>query len=326
MLAELIVVVPTFFDINNNVDFGLMHDHLKHLFDCGIRSFVFQGTTSETPTLRSFDIQTINHKMIGALSNLCPDRSKLKLIFGVGGFDTSKVIEDIEHFGYQEKADIIMLSAPYYNKPTQEGIFHHYRTITEKFPDVDFMVYNVPSRTGVNIEPLTMTRICKLKNVVAIKEASGSISQIMELNHLLKLNRLDNIKLYSGDDGLTVPVLSIGGAGVISVLGNLMPKAMLRLVSEFNDYVDTSLVHRYNNDLVPFYKSLFMESNPVPLKYLLSLKYQDKNYYNVRLPLVKLSEKSQEELDYLHYSYSKREYHSDLNVHKYETQENVQDI
>lgn len=323
-MAELIVVVPTFFDSDNKVDFGLMYDHLKHLFDSGVRSFVFQGTTSETPTLRSSEIQTINHKMLAVLSNLCPDKTKLKLIFGVGGFDTSKVIEDIEHYGYQEKADIVMLSAPYYNKPTQEGIFHHYRTITEKFPDVDFMVYNVPSRTGVNIEPVTMMRICKLKNVVAIKEASGSISQIMELNHLLKLNHLEDIKLYSGDDGLTVPVLSIGGSGVISVLGNLMPKVMLRLVSEFNDYVDTALVHKYNNDLVPFYKLLFVESNPVPLKYLLSLKYQDKNYYNVRLPLVVLSEKSQEELFNLHYHYSKREYHSDLNVHKYDENYNEQ--
>ena len=186
------------------------------------------------------------------------------------------------------------------------------------------MVYNVPSRTGVNIEPVTMTRICKFKNVVAIKEACGNISQIMELKHLLDLNHLNHIKLYSGDDGLTVPVLSIGGAGVISVLGNLMPKTMLKLVSEFNN-VNLSQVNKYNNDLFPFYKSLFVESNPVPLKYLLSLKYQDDKYYNVRLPLVPLSESSKVELSLLHnYYYTKTEYHSELCFNKYETTENVE--
>ena len=323
-MAELIVVVPTFFDANGDVDFGMMYDHLKHLVICGVRNFVFQGTTSETPTLHSFDIQTINHKMLAVLSSLCPDRSKVKLIFGVGGFDTKKVIEDIEHYKYQEKADMVMLSAPYYNKPTQEGIFQHYRCITERFPELNFMVYNVPSRTGVNIEPVTMTRICKFKNVVAIKEACGNISQIMELKHLLDLNHLNHIKLYSGDDGLTVPVLSIGGAGVISVLGNLMPKTMLKLVSEFNN-VNLSQVNKYNNDLFPFYKSLFVESNPVPLKYLLSLKYQDDKYYNVRLPLVPLSESSKVELSLLHnYYYTKTEYHSELCFNKYETTENVE--
>jgi 4-hydroxy-tetrahydrodipicolinate synthase len=322
-MTELIVVVPTFFDYESNIDFGLMYDHLKYLLHSGVTNFVFQGTTSETPTLSSNEIREINHKLLGMLSNLTSDNSKLKqpkMIFGVGGFNTRQVIEDIENYRYYEFADMVMLSAPYYNKPTQEGIFQHYKLITERFPDTKFMVYNVPSRTGVNIEPLTMTRICYLPNVVAIKEASGNMSQIMEVNHLLKLNKLDKVKLYSGDDGLTLPVLSIGGCGIISVLGNLMPKTMLRMLN--SNESDRIII---NNDLVPFYKLLFVESNPVPLKYLLSLKYQDKTYYNVRLPLVGLSEKSKEQLDYVYEKYvDNSNYVSDMKYNKYSlVEENV---
>jgi 4-hydroxy-tetrahydrodipicolinate synthase len=322
-MAELIVVVPTFFDYESNVDFGLMYDHLKYLLHNGVTNFVFQGTTSETPTLSSNEIREINHKLLAMLSNLTSDISKLKqpkVIFGVGGFNTRQVIEDIENYKYYDIADMVMLSAPYYNKPTQEGIFQHYKTITERFPDTKFMVYNVPSRTGVNIEPLTMTRICYLPNVVAIKEASGNMSQIMEINHLLKLNKLNKVKLYSGDDGLTLPVLSIGGSGIISVLGNLMPKTMLRMLNS-NDSERIII----NNDLVPFYKLLFVESNPVPLKYLLSLKYQDKTYYNVRLPLVGLGEKSKEQLDYVYEKYlDNSNYLSDMKYNKYSlVEENV---
>jgi 4-hydroxy-tetrahydrodipicolinate synthase len=287
MASDLVVVLPTFFDNENMVDFKLMLKHLLTLLESGVKHFVFQGTTSETPTLQkeTNEIMRINQYLIENTSDY-----QYTKILGIGGFDTFQVIKDIHDLQYQRYCDMIMLSPPYYNKPSQEGIFKHYEIITKTYPTTKFMVYNVPSRTGVNIEPLTMIRICKLDNVVAIKEASGNISQIMEVKYLLDKNGLDKIKLYSGDDGMTLPVLSIGGAGVVSVLGNLYPKTMLRMLS----YNDKDAVISINNKLLPYYKLLFIESNPVPLKYLLSLKYQEPSMTNVRLPLVNLTSENRE--------------------------------
>jgi 4-hydroxy-tetrahydrodipicolinate synthase len=287
MASELVVVLPTFFDNENQVDFKLMLKHLLTLLEAGVKHFVFQGTTSETPTLQreTNEIMRINQYLIEKTSDY-----QYTKILGIGGFDTFQVIKDIHDLQYQRYCDIIMLSPPYYNKPTQEGIFRHYELITKTYKNSKFMIYNVPSRTGVNIEPITMIRICKLDNVVAIKEASGNISQIMEVKYLLDKNGLDKIKLYSGDDGMTLPVLSIGGAGVVSVLGNLYPKTMLRLLT----CTDKDTVVSINNKLLPYYKLLFIESNPVPLKYLLSLKYQEPTMTNVRLPLVNLTSENRE--------------------------------
>lgn len=287
MASELVVVLPTFFDNENQVDFKLMLKHLLTLLEAGVKHFVFQGTTSETPTLQreTNEIMRINQYLIEKTSDY-----QYTKILGIGGFDTFQVIKDIHDLQYQQYCDIIMLSPPYYNKPTQEGIYRHYELITKTYRNSKFMIYNVPSRTGVNIEPITMIKICKLDNVVAIKEASGNISQIMEVKYLLDKNGLDKIKLYSGDDGMTLPVLSIGGAGVVSVLGNLYPKTMLRLLT----CVDKDTVVSINNKLLPYYKLLFIESNPVPLKYLLSLKYQEPTMTNVRLPLVNLTSENRE--------------------------------
>jgi 4-hydroxy-tetrahydrodipicolinate synthase len=287
MASDLVVVLPTFFDNENMVDFKLMLKHLLTLLESGVKHFVFQGTTSETPTLQreTNEIMRINQYLIEKTSDY-----QYTKILGIGGFDTFQVIKDIHDLQYQRYCDIIMLSPPYYNKPTQEGIYRHYEMITKTYGNSKFMIYNVPSRTGVNIEPQTMIRICKLDNVVAIKEASGNISQIMEVKYLLDKNRLDKIKLYSGDDGMTLPVLSIGGAGVVSVLGNLYPKTMLRLLT----CADKDTVVSINNKLLPYYKLLFIESNPVPLKYLLSLKYQEPTMTNVRLPLVNLTSENRE--------------------------------
>jgi 4-hydroxy-tetrahydrodipicolinate synthase len=287
MASDLVIVLPTFFDNNNDVDFKLMMKHLLTLLEAGVKHFVFQGTTSETPTLQkeTNEIMRINQYLIENTSDY-----QYTKILGIGGFDTFQVIKDIHDLQYLKYCDMIMLSPPYYNKPTQEGIFRHYEVITKTYPTTKFMVYNVPSRTGVNIEPQTMIRICKLDNVVAIKEASGNISQIMEVKYLLDKNGLDKIKLYSGDDGMTLPVLSIGGDGVVSVLGNLYPKTMLRLLS----YTDKKELVSVNNKLLPYYRLLFIESNPVPLKYLLSLKYQEPTMTNVRLPLVNLTTENRE--------------------------------
>jgi 4-hydroxy-tetrahydrodipicolinate synthase len=316
MSSELIVVVPTFFDHNNDIDYFLMYDHLKYLITSGVRNFVFQGTTSETPTLSRDEIKKTNTKILGILGNVYHNLDELKIIFGVGGFNTDSVIDDISYLDYPNFAPMLMLSAPYYNKPTQEGIFEHFKKITQTYTHLKFMVYNVPSRTGVNIEPSTMVRICKFHNVYAIKEACGNMSQIIELQHLLKLNKIEKVSLYSGDDGLTVPVLSIGGKGIISVLGNLMPKTILNMLENYDNSKLTT-VQKYNNDLAPFYKLLFIESNPVPLKYLLSLKYKDKSYYNVRLPLTYLSNDSREVLDNLYYKYLDTEYNNELTYDRY---------
>jgi 4-hydroxy-tetrahydrodipicolinate synthase len=175
-----------------------------------------------------------------------------------------------------------MLSPPYYNKPSQEGIYQHYKKIIESI-NKDFMIYNVPSRCGVNIEPETISRLyTDFVKIKAIKEASGSIDQV------IKIKSLSNIEILSGDDGLVLPFMSVGAVGIISVVSNIVPREMNTIIEHFNNGKNTEAIKMFYK-IHKLIKLCFIESNPVPLKYIIN-KLNFNILPKVRLPLVYLSQ------------------------------------
>ena len=206
---------------------------------------------------------------------------------GIGGNNTAKCIE----FGklIEDKCDYLMVTVPNYNKPSQEGIIQHFTTIANAFPSKPIIMYNIPSRCGVNMLPSTVQSIANnCDNIVAIKEASGSLNQMIEIRHLCP-----TLQLFSGDDNLILPVLAIGGVGVISVAGNIIPDVMKNIVENSN----LKLFYKY----LGFIKSLFVQTNPVPGKaYLQKLGIFNSDV--PRLPLINLTSKNEVLIDEIYHN------------------------
>lgn len=275
-------VMPTFFKENDELDITRIVKHFEFLVNNEIKNFVFLGTTSETPTL-SLDEMKILINKFNELKN-----DDLNFIYGVGGNDTKKVIQLIKDLNLQEFADCIMVAAPYYNKPSQRGLVQHFDFIFNNFKNCSFMLYNVPSRTGVNVEPETIFTLSKLNsNLIGVKEASGDINQITKLKYMLVSS---NVKVFSGDDKIALPLYSVGCNGVISVASNVFPKEVLSIFKKLT-IGDLNVANVINKELFEFYNLLFCDTNPVPLKFMLSLKYND-NYSHVRSPLCQLEEEN----------------------------------
>jgi len=278
MIYDVITVIPTFFDSNNEIDMVSIKKHIDYQINNGIQTIVILGTTSETPTL------TQKEKIL-IVENICNEyRNKLSIIIGVSGNDTESVLEEAKL--YETYGNAIMISAPYYNKPSQEGLYQHFYKIISTIKN-KFILYNVPSRSGVNIEPTTISRLYNdfPFKITAIKEASGSIEQVMKIKSLCK------IKILSGDDALVLPFMSVGAEGVISVVSNVVPSEMLLMVSHFKEgnLMESTKIFYELYDLI---KLCFIESNPVPVKYILSKTMN--SLPNVRLPLVGLENKNKD--------------------------------
>ena len=228
---------------------------------------------------------------LGDLLNL---KEKSQFIIGVGGNNTQECIhacDSVVKYGFSN----IMITAPYYNKPTQEGLYQHFTTISTYHmaicPESQVVLYNVPGRSVVNISPSTVKRIVdSCPNVVAIKEASGSLSQVIGIRSLVP-----NIRVFSGDDGLVVPIMSVGGAGLISVVSNVFPRQIKNILTlcKNNKYEDGFEEYKKLNK---FTELMFCESNPVPVKYAL-YKYGLYESPSVRLPLVELSNENKEKVE-----------------------------
>jgi len=278
MIYNVITVIPTFFDAQNKIDIVSIKKHIDSQINAGIQTIVILGTTSETPTLTK-------DEKIFIVENICKDyKDKLSIIIGISGNDTASVLEETKL--YETYGDAIMISAPYYNKPTQEGLYQHFSKIISNSQS-KFILYNVPSRSGVNIDPTTVARIYNdfpLK-VIGIKEASGSIEQVMKIKSLCK------IKILSGDDALVLPFMSIGAEGVISVVSNIVPNKMTLMISHFKEK-NLIEAQKIFYELYNLMKLCFIESNPVPLKYILSQTIN--TLPNVRLPLVELELKNKD--------------------------------
>lgn len=238
------------------------------------------GTTGESPTLTHQE-----HEQVIAL--VCEQAAgQLKVMAGTGSNSTAEAIR-LTKFAKGAGADGALLVAPYYNKPTQDGFYQHYRAVADAV-DLPIVLYNIPSRTGKNIEPETIVRLAELPNIVAVKESTGSMDQASAIL------ANSNLTILSGDDSLTLPLLSIGGSGVVSVVGNIIPKDMRALVHAFQSG-DLTAARDHHRKLFPLCRNLLgLATNPIPIKAAMQLLGRDTG--ELRLPMTPLNKSQKAEL------------------------------
>lgn len=269
-------VIPTFFK-DRNVDMEAIVKTINYQVNNDVKNIVLLGTTSETPTLTQDEKVEIVTKVWNEFHN------KINIIVGIGTNDTKTTLEN--GFLFRDMCHAFMITVPYYNKPSQEGIYQHFSTVAQLIADKPIMMYNIPSRCGVSMEPKTIANLFNsFDNIMAIKEASGSVQQTIEIDQLC------DIVILSGDDALTLPLMSVGAKGVVSVASNIIPQKMNSLVSLFNSG-NVQLAYQLNKSLSSLFKGLFVDTNPIPLKYLckeVGLADED----SVRLPLVKSTDET----------------------------------
>lgn len=247
-----------------------------------VDSLIVCGTTGEAATMTTEERKKVMEFAIKVANKRVP------IILGTGSNCTKNAIE-MTKYAESIGADGALVVTPYYNKTTQAGLVAHYKAIAEA-TSLPIILYNVPGRTGVNIKPETCLELSKISNIVAIKEASGNLSQVAEISKLCR----DDLNIYSGNDDQIIPILSVGGIGVISVLSNLVPEYVHNMCYEyFEGKVESSKEKQLKSlDLV---SALFCEVNPIPVKEAMNLLGY--NCYEPRLPLVKLSENGKEKLE-----------------------------
>ena len=269
------------FDKKGHIDFGKTTQLVNYLIDNGTDSLVIAGTTGESPTLSKEEKLALFDHVVKVVKKRVP------VIAGTGSNNTYASIE-LTKRAEQLGVDAIMAVGPYYNKPNQEGLYQHFKAIAEA-TTLPMMVYNIPGRSSVTIQPQTVVRLSKIANIVAVKEASGDLNA---MTHIIA-NTADDFVLYSGDDSLTIPVLSIGGAGVISVASHVIGNELKEMVNAFFDgeHVKAAKLHQH---LLPLMQGLFAAPSPAPVKTALQVKGLDVG--PVRLPLVGLTEQERTSL------------------------------
>lgn len=269
------VALITPFNEDKTIDYTSLEKLINKVIEGGIDFLVVLGTTGEATSINESE----KNELINFIVKL--NNKRLPLVLGLGGNNTNKLINEINNTDLSN-FDAILSVTPYYNKPSQKGLYHHYAEISKSSP-IPIILYNVPSRTGVNMSPeITIQLANDFKNIISIKEASGDINQI---KYILK-NKPKNFDVLSGDDGLTLEIIQNGGAGVISVIGQSNPVEFSSLVKfALNGKLsDAKLLH---DKLYGLYHYLYSEGNPSGVKAFLSLQGVCKNY--LRLPLVPMS-------------------------------------
>ncbi|WP_455763394.1 4-hydroxy-tetrahydrodipicolinate synthase [Prevotella disiens] len=266
------IALVTPFKPNGEVDYEALRRLIDYQLDNGADFFAILATTSESPCLSAEEKETIAHTIIDHVVG------RARILKYCGGNNTAAVVDEIKHADWKG-VDGILSICPYYNKPSQEGLYQHFKAIAEVCP-LPIVLYNVPGRTGVNLKAETTVRIAKdFDNIVAIKEASGSLEQVDEI---IK-NKPKNFEVISGDDALTFPMIASGAVGVISVIGNALPKEFSQMIRlEFRgEYEPARVIHHQFTEL---YKLLFVDGNPAGCKALLNDMGLIENV--LRLPLV----------------------------------------
>jgi len=283
------VALVTPFNKEGGVDVPALERLVHTQVENGIDYLVVLGTTAETPTLSTEEKELV--KMTVKKAN----NGRLPMVLGVGGNNTQTIVEQVREVSPEDYAAILSVT-PYYNKPSQEGLYQHYKTVAEA-TELPILLYNVPSRTGVNMDYRTTLRLAKeVPTIIGIKEASGNIVQIM---HLLR-GRKENFLVISGDDATALPTVLLGGDGTISVLGQALPERYSRMIRQGleGNYKEANAIQY---QLLEAMELIFKEGNPVGIKALLSLLGVI-NTLEVRLPLVSATEGLQRELKaYLEY-------------------------
>ena len=266
------VAIVTPFDKKGSIDFGSLEKIINHIIKNGVNYIVVLGTTGENVTLSKEEKKSVADFVVKTTKKRVP------IMLGIGGNNTLDVIDTIKHADFKG-IDAVLSVSPYYNKPTQKGIFEHYKMIAANCP-LPIIIYNVPSRTSMNICAETTLKIAnEIPNVIGIKEASGSLGQCMKIIQ----NKPKNFLVISGDDALTLPLMAIGADGVISVVANAFPKEFSGMVNFAlkNDFTKAAALHYKLLDIIEL---LFAEGSPSGVKAALEILGLTQN--NVRLPLV----------------------------------------
>jgi 4-hydroxy-tetrahydrodipicolinate synthase len=280
MFAGAITAIVTPFK-NGEVDEKALRDLIEEQIAAGIDGIVPCGTTGESTTLSHEEHDRVIEITIDAV------RKRVPVIAGTGSNSTAETLRLTKH-AWEAGADGALLVCPYYNRPTQEGLYQHFSTVAREVP-VPIIVYNIASRTGVNLLPETLARLAKIPNIVGVKEASGLLKQMSDVIQLCG----PEFDVLSGDDIFTLALMAIGGKGIISVVSNVAPGDMAAMVDAFvaGDLKKAQALH-YR--LAPLIDAMFIETNPVPVKEALCM--MGKIAGDVRLPLCALSEKNREAL------------------------------
>lgn len=280
--GQVLTAMVTPFDQSGEIDFNATRTLVNYLIANGTDGLVVAGTTGESPTLSTDEKVALFKFVVEAAAGRVP------VIAGTGSNNTRASIS-LTKLAEEAGVDGIMLVTPYYNKPSQEGLYQHFKAIAES-TRLPVMLYNIPGRTITNLEAKTVVRLSSIPNIVSIKEASGNLeamSQIIEKTP-------SDFTLYSGDDGLTLPILAIGGAGIISVASHVIGNELQDMIHSFKtgDLQTAAAAHR---KLLPLMKALFAQSSPSPVKAALNLR--GVNVGGVRLPLVPLTNEETAALD-----------------------------
>jgi 4-hydroxy-tetrahydrodipicolinate synthase len=278
--AYTAMVTP--FDKNGKLDEEGLRANVKFQIDRGIHGLVPVGTTGECATLSYDEHNRVTEITVDAA------KGKVPVVAGTGSNSTWEAIMLTKH-AKEVGADGALIVVPYYNKPTQEGMYQHYKKIAEEV-DLPQVIYNIPSRTGVNMQPETVAKLAELKNVAGIKEASLNLGQVMRI---IDLTRGKDFVVLSGEDSWTLSLLGLGGTGVISVTSNLVPDRMAKLVDTFMGG-DLETARQIHFELMPLYKAMFFETNPGPVKTAMEMMGMAAG--KPRLPLVEPRPETREKL------------------------------
>ncbi len=278
------VAIVTPFQTDKTIDYPALENLIEYLISNDVNYLVVLGTTGESVTLSKEEKKDILDFVIEKVNGRVP------IVAGFGCNNTADLVKQIESRDFSN-IDGLLSVAPYYNKPTQEGLYQHYVTVSKASP-VPVFLYNVPGRTGSNILPETTLRLAEIDNIIAVKEASGSIAQITKI---IK-DKPDDFLVISGDDAMTLPLIAMGGSGVISVAANAIPKTFSDMVQAAlkQDFRKASNIHYKIMDLM---SALFTEGNPAGIKAALTAIKKIDN--NLRLPLVPVSDKTMQLIEKL---------------------------
>ncbi len=278
-LGNVLTAMVTPFKKDLSVDYAMAEKLAVHLAENGSDGLVLHGTTGESPTLTHEEEYELYRVVVKAVKGKC------KVVAGTGSNSTATAIKATKE---AEKAGVdgIMIVTPYYSKPPQEGIYQHFKAIAD-ITSLPVIVYNIPGRTGKNIETPTIARLAKIKNIVAVKEASGNLDQVAAVRKATPKDFL----IYSGDDNLTYPILERGGIGVISVASHLAGKEINKMVHLFLEgkKAEAKAIH---DKLMPLFDAIFVTTNPIPVK--AALEMIGFPVGGLRLPLIEASQKEKE--------------------------------
>ncbi|MCL2742346.1 MAG: 4-hydroxy-tetrahydrodipicolinate synthase [Planctomycetaceae bacterium] len=265
---------------NGAVDYETLQQQVEYQIVAGVTAVVPAGTTGESPTLSFEEHEKVLHAVVEAAAG------KVKVLAGSGANSTQEALR-LTKFAQKVGADAALVVAPYYNKPAQEGFFQHYKLLAETV-DIPICVYNIPGRCAKNIEPETIIRLAQFKNIGLVKEATGSMDQTSAI-----IAQTD-LTVLSGDDSLTLPLMSLGARGVVSVVGNIIPQDMIELCKAFNVGNIERARELHYKTYAMCRDMLSLSTNPIPVKAAMKMLGRDTG--DLRLPLTPLSEKEMEKL------------------------------